>query len=43
MEFYEYIFFNEIGYNLIDLNYIFPLKSSLFKISIAVESYKKNY
>ena len=29
----------KIGYVLIDLNYIFPMRPSEFKISIPVESY----
>ena len=29
----------EIDYNLIDLNYIFPIKPSDFRISISVDSY----
>ena len=34
----------KIGINLIDLNQIFPIKTSEFEISVSVESYdKENY
>ena len=45
MDFYIYIFFPfGIWYILIELNEIFPMKPSEFKISISTESYdEKNY